>query len=206
MFTSQSLRAIVRPGTVSIREHRLDDVVHQVEVSGTLNAETAPELSRRIDAALAGGVRWLIADLTHATDVADEALASLVQAARELRARRGEMIIAGAPEDVAARLNALEVAHRPALAANADQAVMILKMLRPKTAVQRPSQRAKQRITSLTLPRIEPPGQPGLIPRALQGALASLLRRARPRVADRPDRAVRRRRDRQARACPGSSC
>ena len=49
--------------------------------------------------------------------------------------------------------------HRPALAANVDQAVMILKMLRPKTAVQRPSQRAKQRITSLTLPRVEPPGR-----------------------------------------------
>jgi anti-anti-sigma regulatory factor len=160
MFTSQSLRAIVRPGAVSIREHRLDDVVHQVEVSGTLSAEAAPELARRIDAALAGGVRWLIADLTNTTAVADEALAALVRTARELRARRGEMIIAGSPSDVAGRLNSWEVAHRPALAATADQAVMILKMLRPKTAVQRPSQRAKQRITSLTLPRIEPPGKP----------------------------------------------
>ena len=37
---------------------------------------------------------------------------------------------------------------------------MILKMLRPKTAVARPSGRAKQRITSLTLPRVEPPGNP----------------------------------------------
>jgi anti-anti-sigma regulatory factor len=160
MFTSQSLRAIVRPGAVSIREHRLDDVVHQVEVDGTLNAETTPELSRRIDSALAGGVRWLIADLTHASPVSDEALAALVGAARELRSRRGEMIVAGAPPEVATRLGAWEVAHRPALAANADQALMILKMLRPKTAVQRPSQRAKQRITSLTLPRIEPPGNP----------------------------------------------
>jgi anti-anti-sigma factor len=160
MFTSQSLRAIVRPGTVSIREHRLDDVVHQVEVGGTLDAQTTPELSRRIDAALAGGVRWLIADLSQTTEVADEALAALVQAARELRSRRGEMIVAGSPPDVAQRLNSWEVAHRPALAANVDQAIMILKMLRPKTAVQRPSQRAKQRITSLTLPRIEPPGNP----------------------------------------------
>ena len=158
MFTSQSLRAVVRPGAVSIREHRLDDVVHQVEVNGTLNAETTPELARRIDSALAAGVRWLIADLSDATEVSDEALAALVAAARELRSRRGEMIVAGAPGEVAARLGAWEVAFRPALAANADQALMILKMLRPKTAVRRPSQRAKQRITSLTLPRIEPPG------------------------------------------------
>lgn len=160
MFTSQSLRAVVRPGAVSIREHRLDDVVHQVEVDGTLNEQTAPELARRIDSALAAGVRWLIADLTHATEVSDQALAALVAAARELRSRRGEMIVAGSPPEVAARLGAWEVAHRPALAANADQALMILKMLRPKTSVQRPSQRAKQRITSLTLPRIEPPGNP----------------------------------------------
>ena len=69
MFTSQSLRAIVRPGAVSIREHRLDDVVLQVEVRGTLSAETAPELARRIESALAAGVRWLIADFTDAADV-----------------------------------------------------------------------------------------------------------------------------------------
>jgi anti-anti-sigma regulatory factor len=158
MFTSQSLRAIVRPGTVAIREHRLDDVVHQVEVRGTLNEQTSPELARRVDSALAAGVRWLIADFTDVTEVADEALAALVQAACELRSRRGELIVAGAPADVAARLGAWEVAHRPALAATVDQAVMILKMLRPKTAIQRPSERAKRRITSLTLPRIEPPG------------------------------------------------
>jgi anti-anti-sigma regulatory factor len=160
VFTSQSLRAIVRPGAISIREHRLDDVVQQVEVRGTVNAETTPELARRIDGALAAGVRWLIADLSGATEVSDDALGALVAAARGLRARRGEMIVAGSPADVAARLGAWEVAHRPALAANVDQAVMILKMLRPKTAVKRPAERAKQRITSLTLPRVEPPGNP----------------------------------------------
>ena len=160
MFTSQSLRAIVSPGAISIREHRLDDVVHQVEVRGTIDAQTTPELARRIDGALAAGVRWLIADLSGATEVSDDALAALVGTARELRARRGEMIVAGSPADVAGRLGAWEVAHRPALAAIVDQAVMILKMLRPKTAVTRPGERAKQRITSLTLPRVEPQGNP----------------------------------------------
>jgi hypothetical protein len=79
-----------------------------------------------------------------------------VTAARELRARKGELIVAGAPGDVAQRLAGLEVAHRPAQAANVDQAIMILKLLRPKTDIQRQQPRAKQRITSLTLPRIEP--------------------------------------------------
>ena len=156
MFTSQSLRAVVKPGTLAVREQRLDDVVHQLDVRGTLDATTVGELARRIDAALAGGVRWLIVDIAETVTVADEALAALVTAARELRSRKGELIVAGAPGDAAQRLAAFEVAHRPAQAANVDQAIMILKMLRPKTDIQRPQPRAKQRITSLTLPRIEP--------------------------------------------------
>ena len=79
-------------------------------------------------------------------------LEGLVDAAGALRARKGELIVAGAQRHVAQRLAAYDVAHRPAVAANVDQAVMILKMLRPKTDIRR----AKQRITSLTLPRIEP--------------------------------------------------
>jgi anti-anti-sigma regulatory factor len=156
MFTSQSLRAVIRPGALAVREQRLDAVVHQIEVRGTLSEANAPELARRIDAALAGGVRWLIVDLAEAVDVAEPALRALVATARELRSRKGELIVAGTGEDVAARLGAYEHAHRPALAANVDQAIMILKMLRPKTEIRRSGSRGKQRITSLTLPRIEP--------------------------------------------------
>jgi anti-anti-sigma regulatory factor len=152
MFTSQSLRAVVRPGALTVREQRLDDVVHQLDVRGTLGPETIGELARRVDAALAAGVRWLIVDIAETASVADEALAAIVAAGRELRSRKGELIVAGAPGDVAERLAALDVAHRPAQAANVDQAIMILKMLRPKTGIER----AKQRITSLTLPRIVP--------------------------------------------------
>ena len=143
-------------GEVAIREQRLDEVVHQLEVAGTLGAENVAQVARRIDAALAGGVRWLIVDLSGASPVADPMLAALVATAQALRSRRGELIVAGAAPDVAERLGAYDVAHRPALAANVDQAIMILKMLRPKTKLQRPEGRARQKITSLTLPRIEP--------------------------------------------------
>ena len=158
MFTSQSLRSVVRPGDLAVREQRLDDVVHQMDLKGSLDDGNAPELERRIDAALAGGVRWLIVDLAEASPVGDQALNALSNAVRELRSRRGELILAGAAADVGPRINAYEVAHRPALAANVDQAIMILKMLRPKTDIHRSPQRARQRITSLTLPRIEPTG------------------------------------------------
>jgi anti-anti-sigma regulatory factor len=158
MFTSQSLRAVVKPGALLIREQRLDDVVHQLDVRGTLDETTLGQLAPRIDAALAGGVRWLIVDVADAATVADPALDALVRAARELRARKGELILAGASGSVAERLAALDVAHRPAQAASVDQAIMILKMLRPKTEIRREQPRAKQRITSMTLPRIEPTG------------------------------------------------
>jgi len=157
MFTSQSLRAVVKPGTVAFREHRLDDVVHQIDVNGTLNDASSPELGRRVEAILNDGVRWLILDLSAAQEVSDAVLAAIVNAAAALRTRKGELIVAGAIAPVAQRLAAYDVAHRPAMAANVDQAVMILKMLRPKTDIRRPQQRAKQRISSLTLPRIEPP-------------------------------------------------
>jgi anti-anti-sigma regulatory factor len=155
VFTSQSLRAI-RPSDVAVKEQRLDDVVHEIAVRGSLGASAAGEVARRIDAALAGGVRWLIVDLTATTEVHDAALPALVATARELRSRRGELIVAGDTADLGPRFAAWDSAHRPAVAANAQQALMILKMLRPKTAIQRDAPaRPRTRITSLTLPRVE---------------------------------------------------
>ena len=71
MFTSQKLRAVIQPGALAVREQRLDDVVHQLDLRGTLDGTTVGELARRVDAALAGGVRWLIVDLADTVDVAD---------------------------------------------------------------------------------------------------------------------------------------
>jgi anti-anti-sigma regulatory factor len=158
MFTSQQIRAVLPTGQIAVREQRLDDVVHQIEVSGGVSAENVGEVARRIDAALGAGVRWLIFDVGGATEVADPMLAALVATARELRTRRGELIVAGSSPDVALRLGAYDVSVRPALASNVDQAIMILKMLRPKTRVDGvgAGTRARQRITSMTLPRIEP--------------------------------------------------
>src|SRR5829696_7207866 len=114
MFTSQSLRAVVRPGDLAVREQRLDDV-HQMDLKGSVADDNAHELERRIDAALAGGVRWLIVDLGEANPVGDAALRCLSSAVVELRSRRGELILAGAPPDVGPRLGEYEVAQRPAL-------------------------------------------------------------------------------------------
>src|SRR5262245_33610011 len=113
MFTSQSLRAVGKPGSLIFREHRLDDVVHQIDVQGELTSSA--ELSRRIESALAGGVRWLILDLAEAFGLTEPVLAGLVEAAAALRARKGELIVAGAQTSVVQRLGAYDVAHRPAV-------------------------------------------------------------------------------------------
>jgi hypothetical protein len=134
---------------VSVHAQRLDDVVHYLEVRG---APAAGELERLIDAALTVGCRWLIVDLERA-QLSPALEMPLAAAGHRLRERRGELILVSASPAVADRVSAHDVAHRPALAADVDQALMILQLLRPKTAIQRP----RKRITSITLPAIEPP-------------------------------------------------
>jgi hypothetical protein len=134
---------------MSVHAQRLDDVVHYLEIRG---APAAGELERLVGDALEAGARWLIVDLERAalSPTIEEPLAA---AGRDLRGRRGELILVSAAPAVADRVSHYDVANRPALAANVDQALMILKLLRPSIAIRRP----RKRITSLTLPAIEPP-------------------------------------------------
>jgi hypothetical protein len=112
-----------------IREQRLDPVVHHLEVEGE------PEgLADRVGAALADGVRWLIVDLQRARLNASVE-APLAAARDELRERNGELILVSTAPAVADRVAAYDQASRPALAASVEQALMILKLLRPKTTV-----------------------------------------------------------------------
>jgi len=130
-----------------IREQRLDPVVHYLEVRGELE-----DLAGRIDAALADGVRWLIVDLQRA-QLDRRVEAPLAAAGNELRERNGELILVSTASAVADRVAAYDQASRPALAASVEQALTILKLLRPKTVVQAP----RKWVTPLSLPRIEPP-------------------------------------------------
>jgi hypothetical protein len=134
---------------VSVHAQRLDDVVHYLEVRG---APAEGELEGSIDAALTVGCRWLIVDLERA-QLCPAVELPLAAAGHLLRERRGELILVSASPAVADRVSARDVSNRPALAANIDQALMILKLLRPKTTIDRP----RKRITSLTLPAVEPP-------------------------------------------------
>jgi hypothetical protein len=134
---------------MSVHAQRLDDAVHYLEIRG---APAAGELERLIDAALTVGCRWLIVDLERA-QLGPAVEVPLAAAGHLLRERRGELILVAASPAVADRVSGRDVAHRPALAADIDQALMILKLLRPKHEIERP----RKRITSITLPAVEPP-------------------------------------------------
>jgi hypothetical protein len=113
-----------------IREQRLDPVVHLLEVEGTVE-----DLETRLGAALEDGVRWLIVDLERAR-LNSAVEAPLAAAGNELRERDGELILVSSATAVADRVAAYEQTSRPALAATLDQALTILKLLRPKTTLQ----------------------------------------------------------------------
>src|SRR5688500_14481999 len=113
MFTSQSLRAVQPSRSADVRGRRLDDVLEQVDVRGPLGATGVGAVAQRIDAALADGVRWLVVDLTDAVagpDALEPLAGALVATARQCRARRGELIVAGAPTGFADAFRA----HDPA--------------------------------------------------------------------------------------------
>jgi hypothetical protein len=120
---------------MTVYAERLDDAVHYLRLHGL---PRYAELETALDGALAAGARWLVVDLTGARlEGVGEAL--LAAAGQELRSRRGELILVCASSAVADRISRRDVERRPALAASVDQALMILELLRPSTAIRRPS-------------------------------------------------------------------
>ena len=114
-----------------IREQRLDPVVHYLEIRG---AQPVEELGARFAAALDDGVRWLIVDLERA-ELDPAAEAPLAALGCELRDRDGELILISSAPMVADAVARYEPTMRPAVAASVEQALTILKLLRPKTAI-----------------------------------------------------------------------
>ena len=105
MFTSQSLRAVVPPGALTVREQRLDDVVHQLDVRGTLDASTSASSRAASMPRWRGGVRWLIVDLADARRSRRDDRRPGQQPRASCARASGELILSGAAPDVAARIS-----------------------------------------------------------------------------------------------------
>lgn len=73
---------------------QVDDRTALCRVSGELDAYTAPDLRDALDAQLAGGSRWIIADLKQLTYLDSTGLGILVGTAKKCRQAGGDLAVA----------------------------------------------------------------------------------------------------------------
>jgi anti-sigma B factor antagonist len=74
-------------------EEDVDDHTHVLTVSGEIHVSTAPEFSRRLDAAIARGKTGLVLDLTPTEFIDSTGLSVLLNGLRRVTRQRGRMIL-----------------------------------------------------------------------------------------------------------------
>jgi len=77
----------------SLTEDRSTDDAHVIAVSGEVDIFTAPELKRAIGAAIDGGSRAIVVDLTRTRFLDSTALGVLIGAVKRLRLVDGRLVI-----------------------------------------------------------------------------------------------------------------
>jgi anti-sigma B factor antagonist len=74
-------------------EDDVDDHTHVITVSGEIHVSTAPEFSRRLDAAIARGKTGLVLDLTPTEFIDSTGLSVLLNGLRRVTRQRGRMVL-----------------------------------------------------------------------------------------------------------------
>ena len=74
-------------------EEDVDDHTHVITVSGEIHVSTAPEFSRRLDAAIARGKTGLVLDLTPTEFIDSNGLSILLNGLRRVTRQRGRMVL-----------------------------------------------------------------------------------------------------------------
>jgi len=74
-------------------EEDVDDHTHVITVSGEIHVSTAPEFSRRLDAAIARGKTGLVLDLTPTEFIDSTGLSVLLNGLRRVTRQRGRMVL-----------------------------------------------------------------------------------------------------------------
>jgi anti-sigma B factor antagonist len=77
----------------SLLEEDVDDHTHVITVSGEIHVSTAPEFSRRLDAAIARGKTGLVLDLTPTEFIDSTGLSVLLNGLRRVTRQRGRMVL-----------------------------------------------------------------------------------------------------------------
>jgi anti-sigma B factor antagonist len=76
-----------------LSEDDLDERTHVIAVSGEIHVSTAPEFSRRLDAAIARGKTGLVLDLTPTEFIDSTGLSVLLNGLRRVTRQRGRMAL-----------------------------------------------------------------------------------------------------------------
>jgi anti-sigma B factor antagonist len=74
-------------------EDDVDEHTHVITVSGEIHVSTAPEFSRRLDAAIARGKTGLVLDLTPTEFIDSTGLSVLLNGLRRVTRQRGRMVL-----------------------------------------------------------------------------------------------------------------
>ena len=74
-------------------EEEVDAHTHVITVSGEIHVSTAPEFSRRLDAAIARGKTGLVLDLTPTEFIDSTGLSVLLNGLRRVTRQRGRMVL-----------------------------------------------------------------------------------------------------------------
>jgi hypothetical protein len=136
------------PGSLrdTVRQERLDPLVHHVEVRGGLSAEALGALAGQLEALAGTGVRWLVLDLGARADVPAAAVPALRAASRAMHAQGGELVVVGAAPGAAVRLSEAGLVQLASL----DEVLMLLKSPPESRS------RGRQPPGALDLPRLDP--------------------------------------------------
>ena len=76
-----------------LMEEDVDARIHVITVSGEIHVSTAPEFSRRLNAAIARGKTGLVLDLTPTEFIDSTGLSVLLNGLRRLTRRKGSLVL-----------------------------------------------------------------------------------------------------------------
>jgi anti-sigma B factor antagonist len=76
-----------------IEDRRIDARTHVISVSGEVDLFTAPEFKQRVTAAIDGGAKRLVVDLSATVFIDSSSLGVLIGAQRRLKGRGGVLIV-----------------------------------------------------------------------------------------------------------------
>lgn len=76
-----------------LREEELDDRTTVISVAGEIHVSTAPQFSRLLNAAIAGGKTALVLDLDDVTFIDSTGLSVLLNGLRRVTRRKGRLVL-----------------------------------------------------------------------------------------------------------------